>query len=210
MAAVATVALSRSIGHSGRHKGHLRYHGGPPCWGFSVGMAGFEPAASCSQSRRANQAAPHPVEPNRSLPFHRPGSVASQRPQCSGGRSGSQPPRQGQARADGPGPSAVARRLRRLGLDAMEPVRCRCQPGAGRTSHRARGRSSMAEPQPSKLVMRVRFPSPAPTTNPQVTGAEQVVWVISHGPVGRRRATLGPQQARTSRHRWPLRAGSQW
>jgi hypothetical protein len=28
-----------------------------------VGMAGFEPAASCSQSRRANQAAPHPVEP---------------------------------------------------------------------------------------------------------------------------------------------------
>jgi hypothetical protein len=28
-----------------------------------VGMAGFEPAASCSQSRRANQAAPHPVTP---------------------------------------------------------------------------------------------------------------------------------------------------
>src|SRR6266705_2519717 len=28
-----------------------------------VGMAGFEPAASCSQSRRANQAAPHPAEP---------------------------------------------------------------------------------------------------------------------------------------------------
>jgi hypothetical protein len=28
-----------------------------------VGMAGFEPAASCSQSRRANQAAPHPVRP---------------------------------------------------------------------------------------------------------------------------------------------------
>jgi hypothetical protein len=28
------------------------------------------------------------------------------------------------------------------------------------------GRSSMAEPQPSKLVMRVRFPSPAPTRNP--------------------------------------------
>jgi hypothetical protein len=26
-----------------------------------VGMAGFEPAASCSQSRRANQAAPHPA-----------------------------------------------------------------------------------------------------------------------------------------------------
>src|SRR5258708_35214919 len=30
-----------------------------------------------------------------------------------------------------------------------------------------RGRSSMAEPQPSKLVMRVRFPSPAPTRNPR-------------------------------------------
>jgi transposase-like protein len=28
-----------------------------------VGMAGFEPAASCSQSRRANQAAPHPARP---------------------------------------------------------------------------------------------------------------------------------------------------
>jgi hypothetical protein len=26
-----------------------------------VGMPGFEPGASCSQSRRANQAAPHPV-----------------------------------------------------------------------------------------------------------------------------------------------------
>src|ERR1039457_5471915 len=32
-------------------------------------MAGFEPAASCSQSRRANQAAPHPVGP-RSLSCH--------------------------------------------------------------------------------------------------------------------------------------------
>ena|SRR5215475_383909 len=27
-----------------------------------VGMAGFEPATSCSQSRRANQAAPHPAD----------------------------------------------------------------------------------------------------------------------------------------------------
>jgi hypothetical protein len=34
----------------------------------------------------------------------------------------------------------------------------------------ARGRSSMAEPQPSKLVMRVRFPSPAPPTNPRSGG----------------------------------------
>src|SRR5215469_3155493 len=43
----------------------------PPAWcaqtgltthlKIDVGMAGFEPAASCSQSRRANQAALHPV-----------------------------------------------------------------------------------------------------------------------------------------------------
>jgi hypothetical protein len=33
----------------------------------------------------------------------------------------------------------------------------------------SRGRSSMAEPQPSKLVMRVRFPSPAPPRNPRST-----------------------------------------
>ena len=43
----------------------------PPAWitqrgltihsKIAVGMAGFEPAASCSQSRRANQAALHPV-----------------------------------------------------------------------------------------------------------------------------------------------------
>ena len=36
----------------------------------AVGMAGFEPAASCSQSRRANQAAPHPAD--RSVAY-RPG-----------------------------------------------------------------------------------------------------------------------------------------
>ncbi len=29
----------------------------------TVGMPGFEPGASCSQSRRANQAAPHPARP---------------------------------------------------------------------------------------------------------------------------------------------------
>ena len=37
-----------------------------------------------------------------------------------------------------------------------------------------RGRSSMAEPQPSKLVMRVRFPSPAPTTKPRSEGVRPV------------------------------------
>jgi hypothetical protein len=41
-------------------------------------MAGFEPAASCSQSRRANQAALHPGEPNGSLPPPRPGSCLYQ------------------------------------------------------------------------------------------------------------------------------------
>ena len=45
-------------------------------------------------------------------------------------------------------------------------VRCRCLLGE-KIRRQARGRSSMAEPQPSKLVMRVRFPSPAPTTNPR-------------------------------------------
>jgi hypothetical protein len=39
-----------------------------------VGMAGFEPAASCSQSRRANQAAPHPARPTVAyLPSGLPG-----------------------------------------------------------------------------------------------------------------------------------------
>jgi hypothetical protein len=31
-------------------------------WDCGVGTAGFEPATSCSQSRRANQAAPRPVK----------------------------------------------------------------------------------------------------------------------------------------------------
>jgi hypothetical protein len=34
-----------------------------------VGMAGFEPAASCSQSRRANQAALHPGRPAVAYPL---------------------------------------------------------------------------------------------------------------------------------------------
>ena len=42
-----------------------------------VGMAGFEPAASCSQSRRANQAAPHPAD--RSVAY-RPGCYRLVRP----------------------------------------------------------------------------------------------------------------------------------
>ena len=39
----------------------------------------------------------------------------------------------------------------------------------GAPNRASRGCSSMAEPQPSKLVMRVRFPSPAPTF-PQLRG----------------------------------------
>ena len=40
----------------------------------------------------------------------------------------------------------------------------------------------MAEPQPSKLVMRVRFPSPAPTRNPRSDGLSPVVsWPSAHG-----------------------------
>ena len=117
----------------------LARHSGCP---VTVGMAGFEPAASCSQSRRANQAAPHPVG-YRSL-------------SC-------------QARA-------CARRARPTTRPAIQT---RCLTGRGQHDHRTtrraipvllakrspppRGRSSMAEPQPSKLVMRVRFPSPAPS-----------------------------------------------
>jgi hypothetical protein len=45
-----------STGHSPASSGRASLE---PLW--LVGMAGFEPAASCSQSRRANQAALHPV-----------------------------------------------------------------------------------------------------------------------------------------------------
>ena len=116
-----------------------------------VGMAGFEPAASCSQSRRANQAAPHPAEPNRSLP---PRGARSALRGGNAGHSPVSPP----SRASGHVSALLAENRYAVGahpvLDADG-------------SHRARGRSSMAEPQPSKLVMRVRFPSPAPTRKPR-------------------------------------------
>jgi hypothetical protein len=57
----------------------------------------------------------------------------------------------------------VARTVRHRG---PEPVR---YPVTARRDLRvapSRGRSSMVEPQPSKLVMRVRFPSPAPLKTP--------------------------------------------
>jgi hypothetical protein len=115
-----------------------------------VGMAGFEPAASCSQSRRANQAAPHPVRPN-----------VAYRPQTRFRGDEAVAPT---AEDTGPGPSpgtGSASWLQNRYAVGAHPV-----PVADR-SRRARGRSSMAEPQPSKLVMRVRFPSPAPTQNPR-------------------------------------------
>ena len=71
---------------------------------YLVGMAGFEPAASCSQSRRANQAAPHPVEPNRSLPSHWPGPAA---PPCLTGRAPRRSPCKAQPGAEGRGPGAA-------------------------------------------------------------------------------------------------------
>ena len=104
-------------------------------------MAGFEPATSCSQSRRANQAALHPVGSPKPTP----------------GRPG---PRRGTVRYAG----------------AARPPR---------------GRSSMAEPQPSKLVMRVRFPSPAPPQQPS-----------SEPP----RAPKGPPSRHASGLACPLRA----
>ena len=142
-----------------------------------VGMAGFEPAASCSQSRRANQAAPHPVEPNRSLPSHLPGPAV---PRCPHGvhhddhpagpaRSRRTKPRHSAL----PGPArAVRPRCRETGTLSML-TRCQTQPSAG-----TRGRNSMAEPQPSKLVMRVRFPSPAPMYNPRSEGTRSLVAIL--------------------------------
>ena len=101
-----------------------------------VGMAGFEPAASCSQSRRANQAAPHPVahEAYRlRAGLRRAQSVGA----CTPGQ---------------PTPPVPRRHRGTRYATAWRPSR-------------PRGRSSMAEPQPSKLVMRVRFPSPALTVS---------------------------------------------
>ena len=117
-----------------------------------VGMAGFEPAASCSQSRRANQAAPHPAD--RSVAY-RPAlyRLSHRRPEV---------------------PAAPSRRLTVacLGVSALGTLAGTLSVLTWRgiwSPRRTRGRSSMAEPQPSKLVMRVRFPSPAPTRKPRST-----------------------------------------
>ena len=133
---------------------------------FLVGMAGFEPAASCSQSRRANQAAPHPVEPTVAYP------PIGQAPRRRGAHMacvttvtlrGSARSRRTKPRHSAlPGPARAVRPRCRETATLSMLTRCQTQPSAG-----TRGRSSMAEPQPSKLVMRVRFPSPAPTCKPR-------------------------------------------
>ena len=51
---------------------------------------------------------------------------------------------------------------RRRSRRSPPPAPVRLASSSGRTLCRLRGCSSMAEPQPSKLVMRVRSPSPAP------------------------------------------------
>jgi hypothetical protein len=146
-------------------------------------MAGFEPAASCSQSRRANQAAPHPVEPIRSLPSHGPGSMALQGLPGDTGRDSRirrcvpklSSQRQWSSRPWAP---ACPGSLRRLGVGVPNRYAVRAHLVPRHSSHRTRGRSSMAEPQPSKLVMRVRFPSPAPTRNPRSARA-LALWRIA-------------------------------
>ena len=55
-----------------------------------VGMPGFEPGASCSQSRRANQAAPHPAKPTVAYLSSRiPGRWTARRPRSCPAHSGS-------------------------------------------------------------------------------------------------------------------------
>ena len=79
-----------------------------------------------------------------------------------------------------------------------DPIRCRCLPGTPARRHRVRGRSSMAEPQPSKLVMRVRFPSPAPTIPPQVSSAGSDHDPARRSVVAAVRATYVPEPCRTA------------
>jgi hypothetical protein len=141
-------------------------------------MAGFEPAASCSQSRRANQAAPHPVG-IRSLSCR---TVVRRRPAI---------------RTPG-----RARRSRhnllksRSEIAVWPPRHDHREPGTLLLAvEPPRGRSSMVELQPSKLVMRVRFPSPAPTENPQARGLIPDRFMITPTVFGQARATTGYSRA---------------
>ena len=143
-----------------------------------VGMAGFEPAASCSQSRRANQAAPHPAD--RSVAY---------RPAC---YCPGRPPWPWSAR------SPRVSRCRPWCFGARQS--CGYAIGAhlaGTSSPRQTcGRSSMAEPQPSKLVMRVRFPSPAPTPKPQAAASAAAASHESDRRSNHPRATYVPHRQR--------------
>jgi hypothetical protein len=77
---------------------------------------------------------------------------------------------------------------------------------------RSRGRSSMAEPQPSKLVMRVRFPSPAPPGERHISRAFETRFPgvgpstgqIMPGSASGRRGRAGRVRQRSSCHglRW--------
>jgi hypothetical protein len=92
-----------------------------------VGVAGFEPAAPCSQSRCANQAAPHPggAEPTPTAGRDRPrglgrlhhlgGPVAGCRAR--------QPARPRSARATSAASSPAAGRVRPRGLGRLPPPR---------------------------------------------------------------------------------------
>lgn len=112
----------------------------------SVGVAGLEPATSCSQSMRANQAALHPVR--RTPRMASPERVCDH---CSGHCT------------------LVPRRLHESRGNSGSPVPC--------------GRSSMVEPQPSKLVVRVRFSSPAPFGR----GVQPLPFCCPHNTYGRTR-----------------------
>ena len=147
-----------------------------------VGMAGFEPAASCSQSRRANQAAPHPAD--RSVAY---------RPACYCPGRSLWPWSARRPRASSP---VAGRAVSALGNSCGYAIGAHL---AGTLSPRqTRGRSSMAEPQPSKLVMRVRFPSPAPTDSPGHSASSGCAarGESAHGPSScHTRATRPPDQA---------------
>ena len=83
----------------------------------------------------------------------------------------------------------------RFGLDAGNRYAVDAHPVPDTLSTGTRGRSSMAELQPSKLVMRVRFPSPAPMYKPRSEGTRTVVAILwrSVSVAGRaRHVPLGP------------------
>jgi hypothetical protein len=71
--------------------------------------------------------------------------------------------------------AAEAWRLRCPGKRRGEPETV-SYPGDSRALPRLRGRSSMVELQPSKLVMRVRFPSPAPMLSQDIGMAMNLHW----------------------------------